>query len=63
MDRETRHFLVDVGEHGDTFTDRDFEPCVVCGHPCGEHDGMGDCHHPDGRTRTGLCNKHDYRGN
>ena len=29
-----------------------------CGHPWDEHDGMGDCHHPDKRTATGLCTGH-----
>lgn len=26
-----------------------------CGHSWEEHDGMGDCHHLDGRTHIGYC--------
>jgi hypothetical protein len=33
--------------------------CEACPHPSAEHDGMGDCAHPDGRTKTGFCNRHD----
>lgn len=34
---------------------QDDEKCPGCGHLWAEHDGMGDCHHPDRRTLTGLC--------
>lgn len=30
--------------------------CGLCSHAAHEHDGMGDCHHLDGRTVTGYCN-------
>lgn len=33
------------------------DTCETCGHDWMRfHDGMGDCHHLDGRTQTGLCN-------
>lgn len=33
--------------------------CGVCLHDRDEHDGMGDCHRPDRRTKTGYCNAHE----
>ena len=33
--------------------------CDLCAHPYTEHDGMGDCGHPDGRTATGFCTRHN----
>lgn len=40
-----------------TYTDTaEAKPCHVCKHPWSDHDMMGDCHRPDRRTRTGLCN-------
>ncbi len=39
----------------------DDETCSICRHSWEEHDGMGDCHHLDARTLTGLCRCSDRR--
>jgi hypothetical protein len=36
-------------------------PCP-CTHSWDEHDGMGDCHHPDKRTVTGYCRRYPHEG-
>jgi hypothetical protein len=33
--------------------------CGICSHAWEEHDGMGDCHHPDARTFAGYCAGHE----
>ncbi|MFG1794216.1 hypothetical protein [Nocardia sp. NPDC049149] len=35
--------------------------CELCPHPWLDHDGMGDCHHLDRRTKSGYCAGHESR--